>query len=382
LGEAKANYSDWELKRLETNAMELRDGDMLREYERAAGERVTSEVEKLNADLAAGKTPEEAARELVENRIKDAMSQLEPSAKQIHTLKEEGVEVPSNRMLASEKIEELTGREAVWKKAGREAVEALKNSGEPLTPESLLEAHRANFGGRAVAREIVTEVRMKDAAGRLEHFKEFRDVLQVKYTTPEGIEQSGSLKETEPKSWVDSFKRWISESPEVAAKRQGIERALGEEEARLTSAHEEARDFHEAARSIADDYRVQLPGEELQPQFTSKEASEIERFGGGLRPDELAQLQQMNDLTTVQAEQVQYSEIVQDALREGRVANDPGAQTSQRTGQEREADPVEREARQIAENPEMAEAGAGESAEAAIAAETEVEVEEVLGLML
>ncbi|HEY0174375.1 MAG TPA: hypothetical protein VGB98_25390, partial [Pyrinomonadaceae bacterium] len=386
---AEAKYSDWELRRLETNSMELRDGEMLREYERAATQRVTEEVTKLTGDLAAGKTPEEAARELVEDRIKEAMRQLDPTPKQIHRLEKAGQEVPANRMLASEKIEELTGEEAIWKAAGREAVESLRASGEPLTPESLMEAHRTAFGGRAVAREIVTDARMRDAASRLEQFQEFRDLTQIRYTTPEGTQEVGNLKETEPKSWLDKLSRWIAESPADSAKREAIERALGEEEARLRTAHEEARDFHEAARDIAEEYRAQLPGEELQPQFTSKEAAEIERFGGGLRPEELTRLEQLAELTERQAEQVQFSRIVQDALAEGRVANDPGAQSSQRTqGEkspaEREADPVERQARELAENPELSEGVASEAggAEAAATAEVEAEIEESITLLL
>ncbi|MBA3712496.1 MAG: DUF3854 domain-containing protein [Pyrinomonadaceae bacterium] len=218
-------YTSWELRRLETNAALLRDGDDLREYERAAGRAI---AQQADPDTAAAKT-------------------------------------------------------------------------------------RDRLAGRAFAREIVAEIDSRDATARARQFDEHRAGARIVYKDGSGEDRTATLRDVQPKGWLDRLTRHFTETAEERELRQTVERAVAETYSALLDNRDAAQSYLKTVSDVANEYREGLRAIDPQrvlpaPQFTENEIAKIERFGKGLE---------------VEVEREQIKDMVLGALHESRVGNHP-----------------------------------------------------------
>ena len=121
--------------------------------------------------------------------------------------------------------------------------------------------------GRAIAREIMSELAVGETKGRLERFLESQRVASLNL----GNHQTGTLREVEARTVTDYVARAI-ESREQREHRQLINQTAKEHHARLISDFRKARDYHEAAHELASE------GAGREPQFTDKERINLEIY--------------------------------------------------------------------------------------------------------
>jgi hypothetical protein len=162
----------------------------------------------------------------------------------------------------------------------RHQINSLEASAETLRDSELLrEVHNwertasksdpeINWEGRAVAREITSDLAVKDTRERLEHFLESKKVASLHL----GEHRTGTLREVEARTLTDYLARTILETSEQRDHRKTVRLAAREHHGRLTSDFGKAQDYHEAAREMASEAK------EREPKFTDKERISLEIY--------------------------------------------------------------------------------------------------------
>lgn len=171
----------------------------------------------------------------------------------------------------------------------------------------------ARMAARAFAREQVAEVMAEEASARLENFMEHRATSPVQYMDKDGVLRTGSLREVEPRNWIDKLNQTLFDSPADAFKRDAIESAVELTGQTLLTDRDTATQYLEATREIAGGYRellhsIQPQAGLPQPEYTRQELSTIERYSV-----------QLTDVTRRE----EFREMVQNAIEGGRVGNHP-----------------------------------------------------------
>lgn len=328
---ARPWYKEPELRRMESTAGALRDPELLGKYEAAVQEGLSLQVKELRELVGSGKSPEEAARTVVENRIRDSMRELPVTDKQSYTIERalgEGKTfadgstekpAPANRMEASEHIEELTGKPAVWRTEAEKAVEEMVAGGKALTPEAVEARLRGDLAGRAAGRQILAEARTDQAEATLQRSMEHRETTAVAYRDEAGELRTASLRDVEPQSNLDLVSRFFDGTDREVHAREMVRQQLDVREMDLSTEVDAAEEWQTATREIADSYRSEVGLDAALPRFTAREAAELERLGGGLTPEEVDEIKALPELTEIQQQQIYYSQTVQEALADERV---------------------------------------------------------------
>jgi hypothetical protein len=158
-------------------------------------------------------------------------------------------------------------------------VRALETSAETLRDSNLLHEvdawemtafknnRESSWEGRAVAREIMAEIVVKDTAERLQHFLESKRVASLNL----GDHRTGTLREVEARTLTDYLARAIESTPQ-RDHRHSINHAAREHHGRLVSDFEKARDYYATARELASEAHGS------EPQFTDKEKINLEIY--------------------------------------------------------------------------------------------------------
>lgn len=123
-----------------------------------------------------------------------------------------------------------------------------------------------NWEGRAVAREITSEIAAEVRRERLEHFLESKRVASLHL----GEHRTGTLREVEARTLPEYVTRALTESRERRDYRHDVKLAAHAHETRLVSDLERAEQYHQAARELASEAK------DRNPQFTDKEKINLE----------------------------------------------------------------------------------------------------------
>lgn len=125
-----------------------------------------------------------------------------------------------------------------------------------------------NWEGRAVAREITSEIAVEVRRERLEHFLESKRVASLHL----GEHRTGTLREVEVRTLREYVTRAVTESREQREYRHDVKLAAHAHETRLVSDLERAEQYHQAARELASEVK------DRNPQFTDKEKINLEIY--------------------------------------------------------------------------------------------------------
>lgn len=134
-----------------------------------------------------------------------------------------------------------------------------------------------NWEGRAVAREITSEIAVEVRRERLEHFLESKRVASLHL----GEHRTGTLREVEARTLTEYVTRALTESREQREYRHDVKLAAHAHETRLVSDLERAEQYHQAARELASEVK------DRNPQFTDKEKINLEIYAERQDDDEI-----------------------------------------------------------------------------------------------
>lgn len=233
-------------------------------YSPAARQQAADEVEHLKFIRA------EVARQIEQRR--------EPLIAN-RSLAHELVDVLEDAYSREQKARERIGEIMPEPKYERYQINSLETSAEVLRDSELLrEVHEWEKGagrndsemsweGRAVAREIMSEIAVAETKGRLQHFLESKRLASLNL----GDHRTGTLREVEARTLTDYLARAI-ESRQQRDHRHSINSAAREHHGRLISDFEKAKDYYATARELASESKG------TDPQFTDKEKINLEIF--------------------------------------------------------------------------------------------------------
>src|SRR5215213_877703 len=125
-----------------------------------------------------------------------------------------------------------------------------------------------NWEGRAIAREITSEIAVEVRRERLEHFRESKKVTSLHL----GEHRTGTLREVEAHTLTEYVARALTESQEQRQYRHDVKTTARAHETRLVSDVERAEHYHQAARELASEAK------DRNPQFTDKEKINLEIY--------------------------------------------------------------------------------------------------------
>jgi len=125
-----------------------------------------------------------------------------------------------------------------------------------------------NWEGRAIAREITSEIGVEVRRERLEHFLESKKVASLQL----GEHRTGTLREVEARTLTEYVARALTESQEQRQYRHDVKTTARAHETRLVSDLERAEQYHQAAREFASEAK------DRNPQFTDKEKINLEIY--------------------------------------------------------------------------------------------------------
>src|SRR5688572_6965083 len=125
-----------------------------------------------------------------------------------------------------------------------------------------------NWEGRAIAREITSEIAVEVRRERLEHFLESKKVASLHL----GEHRTGTLREVEARTLTEYVARALTESQEQREYRHDVKTTARTYETRLESDLERAEQYHQAARELAS------KAKDRNPQFTDKEKINFEIY--------------------------------------------------------------------------------------------------------
>jgi hypothetical protein len=183
-------------------------------------------------------------------------------------------------------LREREGKEMPEAKYRPYQVRALETSTETLRDSKLLREvdewektafkndRESSWEGRAVAREIMAEIGVKETGERLQHFLESKRVASLNL----GDHRTGTLREVEARTLTDYLARAI-ESRQERDHRHSINVAARDNHARLVSDFEKAKDYYATARELASEARGS------EPQFTDKERISLEIHAEGINDE-------------------------------------------------------------------------------------------------
>lgn len=189
------------------------------------------------------------------------------------------VEVLDNAYTREETIRERYGQSLPESKYDRNQMRSLEAGAETLRdPVLLREVHnwertegRRNsdieWQGRAVAREIMSDIEVKETQSRLQHFLESKRVASLNL----GDHRTGTLREVEAQTLTDYLARAL-ESRQQRDHRHSINLAAREHHGRLVNDFEKAKDYYATARDLASGAHGN------EPQFTDKERINLEIY--------------------------------------------------------------------------------------------------------
>ena len=123
-----------------------------------------------------------------------------------------------------------------------------------------------NWEGRAIAREITSEIAVEVRRERVEHFLESKKVASLHL----GEHRTGTLREVEARTLTEYVARALTESQEQRQYRHDVKTTARAQETRLVSDLERAEQYHQAARELASEAK------ERNPQFNDKEKINLE----------------------------------------------------------------------------------------------------------
>lgn len=158
----------------------------------------------------------------------------------------------------------------------RHQILALEASAEVLQDVKLLrDVHElekndreVNWEGRAIAREITSEIAVEVRRERLEHFLESRKVASLHL----GEHRTGTLREVEARTLTEYVARALTESQEQRQYRHDVKTTARAHETRLVNDLERAEQYHQVAREFASEAK------DRNPQFTDKEKINLEIY--------------------------------------------------------------------------------------------------------
>lgn len=195
------------------------------------------------------------------------------------SLASELLDVLEDAYSREQKTRERAGEAMPEPKYERYQMNSLEASAETLRDTALLrEVHEwerssgknepeMTWDGRAVAREIMSEIAVYETRGRLQHFLESKRVASFNL----GDHRTGTLREVEARTLTDYLARAI-ESRQQRDHRHSINSAAGEHHGRLVSDFEKAKDYYATARELASEAHGS------EPQFTDKEKINLEIY--------------------------------------------------------------------------------------------------------
>ncbi len=201
-------------------------------------------------------------------------------------LAREMVDVLQNAYESEERSRARNGEAMPEPKYERYQINSLEGSAETLRDPALLrEVHELGkaggmnepemtWEGRAVAREIMAEIGVKQTSERLQNFLESRRVASLNL----GDHRTGTLREVEARTVTDYLARAI-ESIEQRDHRHSINLAAREHHGRLVTDFEKAKDYYATARELASETH------NSEPQFTDKERINLEIYAEGQNND-------------------------------------------------------------------------------------------------
>src|SRR6185503_5473355 len=186
------------------------------------------------------------------------------------------VEVLENAYTSEERRRMQTGLTMPEAKYERHQILSLEASAEVLQDVKLLrDVHEwekndreINWEGRAVAREITSEIAVEVRRERLEHFLESKRVASLHL----GEHRTGTLREVEARTLTEYVTRALTESREQREYRHDVKLAAHAHETRLVSDLDRAEQYHQAARELASEAK------DRNPQFTDKEKINLEIY--------------------------------------------------------------------------------------------------------
>jgi len=185
-----------------------------------------------------------------------------------------------------QRTREREGKEIPEPKYEPYQIRELETSAETLRDSKLLrevdDLERASFKndressweGRAVAREMMAEIGVKETRERLQHFLESKRVASLNL----GDHRTGTLREMEARTLTDYLARAI-ESREQREHRHSINSAARDHHGRLVSDFEKAQDYYATARELASEAHGS------EPQFTDKEKINLEIYAERVNND-------------------------------------------------------------------------------------------------
>lgn len=186
------------------------------------------------------------------------------------------VEVLENAYTSEQHRRIQNGLPMAEAKYDRHQIMSLEASAEVLQDVKLLrDVHEwekndreINWEGRAVAREITSEIAVEVRRERLEHFRESKRVASLHL----GEHRTGTLREVEARTLTEYVTRALTESREQREYRHDVKLAAHAHETRLVSDLERAEQYHQAARELASEAK------DRNPQFTDKEKINLEIY--------------------------------------------------------------------------------------------------------
>lgn len=128
--------------------------------------------------------------------------------------------------------------------------------------------HEINWEGRAIAREITSEIAVEVRRERLERFLESKKVASLHL----GEHRTGTLCDVEAHTLTEYVARALAESQEQRQYRHDVKTTARAHETRLVSDLERAVQYHQAARELA------AESKNRNPQFTDKEKINLEIY--------------------------------------------------------------------------------------------------------
>lgn len=186
------------------------------------------------------------------------------------------VDVLQNAYMSEQRQRMGNGLSMSEAKYERHQILSLEASAEVLQDVKLLrEVHEwekndreINWEGRAIAREITSEIAVEVRRERLEHFLESKKVASLHL----GEHRTGTLREVEARTLTEYVARALTESQEQRQYRHDVKTTARAHETRLVSDLERAEHYHQAARELASEAK------DRNPQFTDKEKINLEIY--------------------------------------------------------------------------------------------------------
>jgi hypothetical protein len=186
------------------------------------------------------------------------------------------VEVLENAYTSEQYRRVQNGRSMPEAKYERHQILSLEANAEVLQDVKLLrDVHEwekndreIDWEGRAVAREITSEISVEVRRERFEHFLESKRVASLHL----GEHRTGTLREVEARTLTEYVTRALTESRERREYRHDVKLAAHAHETRLVSDLERAEQYHQAARELASETK------DRNPQFTDKEKINLEIY--------------------------------------------------------------------------------------------------------